>query len=167
MVDVSYHGFIDDFGDYRIYAVRDGITSRIVHCFKHSPTGLAFGYGGSGPADAARSILADYLQLAPLVSSDRGYCTDAITEIETIYHTFMFDFVVQLSKDCRWTLSGTRIAGWLVGHPPTKTCPIHRESIEDNGCFTCRACVTCNGECSNASGFLCQDCHGSGIRIVS
>ena len=30
------------------------------HCNLHSPTGFEIGYGGSGPADTAASILADY-----------------------------------------------------------------------------------------------------------
>lgn len=29
----------------------------VVHKVKHSPTGMEWGYGGSGPADTARSIL--------------------------------------------------------------------------------------------------------------
>lgn len=43
-----------------IYMVRGdhGITTNVVHsAVKHSPTGLEFGYGGSGPADMALNIL--------------------------------------------------------------------------------------------------------------
>ncbi len=32
---------------------------------RHSPDGFSWGYGGSGPADLARSILADYLGHIP------------------------------------------------------------------------------------------------------
>ena len=32
----------------------------LAHCNLHSPTGFEIGYGGSGPADTAASILADY-----------------------------------------------------------------------------------------------------------
>ena len=32
----------------------------LTHCNLHSPTGFEVGYGGSGPADTAASILADY-----------------------------------------------------------------------------------------------------------
>jgi hypothetical protein len=32
----------------------------VAHCNLHSPTGFEIGYGGSGPADTAASILADY-----------------------------------------------------------------------------------------------------------
>jgi len=35
------------------------------HCVYHSPTGFETGYGGSGPADLALSILADYFEVTP------------------------------------------------------------------------------------------------------
>lgn len=38
------------------------------HRMIHSPTGFEWGYGGSGPADTARSILADYLGFVPAAS---------------------------------------------------------------------------------------------------
>ncbi len=44
--------------------VRDAQAQRgpvpLQHVIRHSPTGLEWGYGGSGPADLALSILADY-----------------------------------------------------------------------------------------------------------
>lgn len=44
----------------------DGDTERAVkHVVYHSPTGFECGYGGSGPADLALSILADYLNEDP------------------------------------------------------------------------------------------------------
>ena len=38
---------------------------RLRHVVHHSPTGLEWGYGGSGPADTALSILADYFEESP------------------------------------------------------------------------------------------------------
>src|SRR4051812_6776125 len=35
------------------------------HHVRHSPDGFSWGYGGSGPADLARSILADHLGAVP------------------------------------------------------------------------------------------------------
>lgn len=35
------------------------------HCVYHSPTGFETGYAGSGPADLALSILADYYDATP------------------------------------------------------------------------------------------------------
>lgn len=37
----------------------DGPTRPLPHVIHHSPAGVEWGYGGSGPADLARSILAD------------------------------------------------------------------------------------------------------------
>lgn len=38
-----------------------GVGVPLHHWVKHSPDGFAWGYGGSGPADLARSLLADAL----------------------------------------------------------------------------------------------------------
>src|SRR5438270_824587 len=38
---------------------------RLKHEMRHSPDGFSWGYGGSGPADLARSILADHLGFVP------------------------------------------------------------------------------------------------------
>jgi len=37
----------------------------LIHIVHHSPTGFEFGYGGSGPADLALSILANYFGEEP------------------------------------------------------------------------------------------------------
>ena len=37
-----------------------GAAKLLSHCILHSPTGMETGYSGSGPADLAASILADY-----------------------------------------------------------------------------------------------------------
>lgn len=58
--------------------VRDGATGKeymLRHVVAHSPTGFEMGYGGSGPADLALSILADYFgPVNPTTETRRG-CT--------------------------------------------------------------------------------------------
>ena len=51
------------------------------HQVKHSPTGMEWGYGGSGPADTARSIL-----MAVVVGKEID---------EWMYQTFKWDFVAK------------------------------------------------------------------------
>lgn len=47
-------------GYARIYVeTPEGQRYSLRHVVRHSPTGLEFGYGGSGPADLALSILTD------------------------------------------------------------------------------------------------------------
>ncbi len=46
----------------------------LTHVVRHSPTGLEFGYGGSGPSDLARCILLDM-----------GY---PVNQVDLVYHDF-------------------------------------------------------------------------------
>lgn len=45
-----------------VLALRGGRRRRVRHVAVHSPTGLETGYGGSGPADLALSLLADLFE---------------------------------------------------------------------------------------------------------
>ena len=57
--DVVYHGYRDHTGTALIEVqTLDGqILGTVRHVVLHSPDGLNWGYGGSGPADCARSLL--------------------------------------------------------------------------------------------------------------
>jgi hypothetical protein len=74
-------------------------TRPLVHHVRHSPTGFSWGYGDSGPADLARSILADYLGYVP----EPG-----------LYQRFKFSVVAHWPIGARWTLDGGAIAAWLA-----------------------------------------------------
>lgn len=43
----------------------NGVTAQVPQVVWHSPTGLEYGYGGSGPADMALTILAHYKGVEP------------------------------------------------------------------------------------------------------
>ena len=62
----------------------------------HSPDGFNWGYGGSGPADLARSILWDYLGVKPT----KGFV-----------YSFKCDFVSGW-KD-KWEVSSKEIQDWI------------------------------------------------------
>jgi hypothetical protein len=68
------------------------------HIVRHSPTGFEWGYGGSGPADLALSILTD-------VFGGRVELADLY------YMEFKFEFVAGF--DDSWTLTGEKIDEWL------------------------------------------------------
>lgn len=61
----------------------------------HSPTGIAWGYGGSGPAQCALAILSDYLG-----DEQRA---------RVLYQDFKFNVVAALPKNSEWTLTGLQI----------------------------------------------------------
>ena len=54
------------------------------HIERHSPDGFQWGYGGSGPADLARSILYDLL--------------GDFNIVDRLYQTFKFDFVAKANR---------------------------------------------------------------------
>lgn len=64
----------------------------------HSPDGFQVGYGGSGPADLARSILWDVLDAEP----------DPI-----VYHAFKFEVIAELTGGESFTIYETDVRAWL------------------------------------------------------
>jgi hypothetical protein len=69
------------------------------HIVRHSPTGMEFGYGGSGPADLALSILTD-------VFGGRVELADLY------YMDFKFELVAGWSSD-EWVITSDEIDEWL------------------------------------------------------
>jgi Family of unknown function (DUF6166) len=61
----------------------------------HSPTGISWGYGGSGPAQCALAILLDYLADGE--------------EARAQYHDFKFKVIALLPRNAEWTLTGRDI----------------------------------------------------------
>ena len=61
----------------------------------HSPTGIAWGYGGSGPAQCSLAILMDYFGETDLV--------------RRLYQEFKFRVIAKLPRDENWSLTGTQI----------------------------------------------------------
>lgn len=77
----------------------DGTDHPLEHRVRHSPDGYEFGYGGSGPADLARSILWDYFGTEP-----HPAC----------YQDFKFGFVSPAPPE-GFTVSTVQIDQWLAG----------------------------------------------------
>jgi hypothetical protein len=61
----------------------------------HSPTGISWGYGGSGPAQCALAILLDYL-------GDEE-------QARALYQHFKFRVIAGLPQNAEWTLTGRQI----------------------------------------------------------
>ena len=76
-----------------------------VDLWNHSPTGLEWGYGGSGPAQLALGILADYLT--------RNYGSEVADRIAVDLHQrFKFTVISKLHPD-EWEIPLEYIRGWL------------------------------------------------------
>lgn len=97
--------------------VTDENGSRLLtHHVKHSPTGLEWGYGGSGPSDAARSILIDALGIA--IKQKRNGQVDFLEagEVDAFgsYHVFKFAHIASMPKDGGELPARTVIAWWQL-----------------------------------------------------
>ena len=66
---------------------------------RHSPTGMEWGFGGSGPADLALSILTDVLG-------------GRVELADLYYQEFKMDFVAAWENE--WSLPETTINDWLT-----------------------------------------------------
>ncbi len=80
----------------------DGHQRPLDHHVRHSPGGLEWGYGGSGPADLARSILADRIGWPPP---------------PRVYQQFKREVVAGLPRD-GFELAAARVDAWLDRHYP-------------------------------------------------
>ena len=56
-----YQGYVDFSNNAHINVIDGENVKPLKHVVRHSPTGFSWGYGGSGPADTALSILTDCL----------------------------------------------------------------------------------------------------------
>lgn len=79
----------------------DGNKELLNHIVHHSPTGLNWGYAGSGPADLARSILIDYRKRENLNF-----------DVDAWYQTFKFKHVACQGE--LFTLSSDDVRDFLI-----------------------------------------------------
>jgi hypothetical protein len=75
----------------------------------HSPTGFEWGYYGSGCAQLALAILADFLGQGPW---DRHEIGSESPEVMLRYQDFKWEVIAKIQTD-EWTLSGADVRGWL------------------------------------------------------
>ena len=77
------------------------------HIEKHSPDGFNWGFGGSGPADTALSILIDFLD------GDRE-------KAEKFYQDFKWAFIATIKREADLVILGSKIRYWME-------CMIHKQ----------------------------------------
>ncbi len=89
----------------------------------HSPSGMAWGYGGSGPADLALSILADHLGEADALPTPERYDHALAKEIQRtrawmLHQDFKWQFIAPLDQGAGWTITAAAIDAWLAPRLP-------------------------------------------------
>ena len=86
-------------------------TKPLPHQVYHSPTGMTWGYLGSGPHDTARSILYDYLRYEQKMGEGK-----VMHYIDHHEHEFCNDFVSVLQDG--WKIESGAIDKWFAMHLP-------------------------------------------------
>ena len=99
------------------------VVTRLQGDGRHSQE-FSWGYEGSGPAQLARAILADYLGDTPPPG---------------LYQQFKRDFVARWPQGAAWRLTSTEIAAWLAIHPARCGCGATFDPREGEHCAECRA----------------------------
>jgi hypothetical protein len=96
---------------------------KLRHLIVHSPSGLSWGFGGSGPADLALAILADYLGEADAIPVHDRYGPTLErrilnTRAARLHQAFKWQFIAPLDQGAGWTLTDTEIRDWLAPRLP-------------------------------------------------
>jgi hypothetical protein len=100
-----YRGFTEDDGSAMgptayFVQTREGEVYPLKHEVRHSPSGMSHGFEGSGPADLARSILADHLGNVPSPA---------------IYQEFKRQYVAKWPEGRPWSVDSDEIDRFLSG----------------------------------------------------
>ena len=78
----------------------------LLHIIYHSPTGFEYGYAGSGPADLAFSILADYYGITDKNEAVNG-------EPGLNHQSFKMSFLASRNRDEQFEITEEAITDWL------------------------------------------------------
>lgn len=90
---------ISAIGAQRIKVLTGDKEYNLPHIVRHSPDGFNWGYGGSGAADTALSILTDFL-------GDQD-------QAEKFHQDFKWTFIANIKKEDDLMIQGTKIRYWI------------------------------------------------------
>lgn len=112
----TYHGLAATEDHASTVTVRDRRSpKKLGHHVRHSPTGFNWGYGGSGPADLARSLLFDAFgqpECPPFPSE----CECRSKWVDSTYQAFKSDIVSKLTQDQDWKLVQMEVCEWVFDY---------------------------------------------------
>lgn len=99
-----YRGFRTSAGG-QLVTVDGEVLAERLDLFNHSPDGFEWGYMGSGPAQLALAILADYL-------GDQDPAGEAVQ----FHQAFKSDMIAVLPVGIDWEITEDQVKKWLLGH---------------------------------------------------
>lgn len=92
-----------------------GNKTALTHHVRHSLDGYGWGYGGSGPADLARSILLDSFGQEQCPDGP-GECQCKSLWVEPTYQAFKGDVIANLSQNEDFKLSQASVMDWVFDY---------------------------------------------------
>ncbi|NIN00480.1 MAG: hypothetical protein GTO24_21080 [candidate division Zixibacteria bacterium] len=113
----TYHGTRFAVGNTAVY-VDEQTDSHTLHSYKlphvffHSPDGFEWGYFGSGPADLALSILADYFRPRHGVLTREMVMHGILHPAIALHQSFKAEFIAPIKGD-KWEFTCAHIDTWL------------------------------------------------------
>ena len=104
-----------------VYIARESdgtIRANVPHIIHHSPTGFQVGYGGSGPADLALSILEDHLKRTGYEGRrERTFQGTCFRAAFALHQQFKWDYVATLDQQQRfWVIRRSVVETFLAQH---------------------------------------------------
>ena len=95
--------------------VGDGSSDRrpLTHVSYHSPDGFEWGYAGSGPADLALAILADYFEEPPEFVLAALHSMWSPGSKAAVFHQSFKEAFVAIEQRDEWQLHSDDIEAWL------------------------------------------------------
>jgi hypothetical protein len=125
--DVRYHGTQPHRGGAGVITVETvagEMLGVVVHAPKHSTGGYSWGYNGSGPADAARSLLIAAIGPAALCECKHNRECDASCDLGYKHLPYqMFKEAVLVTAPDEWFLLRSWVRNWLERAEQTITMP--------------------------------------------
>lgn len=97
----------------------------------HSPTGIEWGYGGSGPADLALSILNAFIPANAGQHTERCWSGQTVSaEAWALHQPFKRAFVETMPYE-GGTISGEAIRAWIEEQRYTRLCELGDRVVAD------------------------------------
>ena len=97
-------------GETAVYVEQGGCRWPLRHVVYHSPDGFSWGYGGSGPANTALSILADALGERP--TREQLYQGEPLCW--RWHQPFKWEVIAPLPMDTGWRLPLADVQAWIA-----------------------------------------------------
>jgi hypothetical protein len=166
-----YRGDVLPGGECRVRVIENNVSRLLEHYGVHSPSGFAWGYGGSGPAETALNILADYFgeheafTLRELKSSHKAqykfHAFRRTSKGELLYQVFKREVVAGFAQDKSWRFTENNLRAWLTEYPDVFLAVCVQCGEIASGAFHCRQCndplcAVCGTD--EVYGGLCDEC---------